>query len=245
MAQRRMFSPKIVSSDAFLDMPTSTQALYFHLGMHADDDGFVNPRFVMRLAGASEDDLKVLITKRFVLPFENGVIVIKHWKINNQVRIDRYRPTIYTEQIKTLRTKENGAYTDVWQPNGNQMATQYRLGKDSKYNAASAALPEVSLGAESNAKATAPTIHHQTKELFDYYNDQFLKRISKEKPTFSWGRCEKQAKPFLNTFGLEKLKQMVDLYFDANNKFYRDSGWGLQVFLMDTVIHSLSLKIKK
>lgn len=112
MAQRRMFSPDIVGSDAFLDMPTSSQALYFHLGMYADDDGFVNPKRIMRMVGVQDDDLKVLISKRFVLPFENGVVVIKHWKINNLVRKDWYKETPYIEQKKTLYLKESGAYTD-------------------------------------------------------------------------------------------------------------------------------------
>lgn len=106
-----MFSPEIVQSDAFLDMPVSSQALYFHLGMRADDDGFVNPQTVMRTIGATPDDLKVLLGKRFVLPFENGVVVVKHWRINNFVRKDRYKPTLYEDQKKKLRVKENGAYT--------------------------------------------------------------------------------------------------------------------------------------
>jgi len=109
---RRMFSPNIVSSDAFIDMPISTQALYFHLGMNADDDGFVNPKRVMRMIGISDDDLKILVSKRFVLPFENGVVVIKHWRMNNLVRKDWYRPTVYVEQKNLLFIKENGVYTD-------------------------------------------------------------------------------------------------------------------------------------
>jgi hypothetical protein len=132
MSQRRLFSPDIVKSDAFLDMPISTQALYFHLGMDADDDGFVNPKKVMRMIGTSDDDLKVLITKRFVLPFESGVVVIKHWLIHNSIRKDRYNETRYTEEKKTLYIKENKAYTEVAttrQPLGNQMAPQVKLSK--------------------------------------------------------------------------------------------------------------------
>ena len=129
MAQRRLFSPDIVSSDAFLEMPSSTQALYFHLGMNADDDGFVSPKRIMRAIGVSEDDLKVLLAKRFALPFESGVIVIKHWLIHNTIRKDRYKPTRYLDEKKTLQIKENGAYTDVWQPNGNQMVPQVKLSK--------------------------------------------------------------------------------------------------------------------
>lgn len=132
MAQRRMFSPAIVESDAFLDMPISTQALYFHLGMFADDDGFVNPKKIMRMLGVSDDDLKVLITKRFILPFETGVVVIKHWLIHNMIRKDRYKETMYLAEKNGLAIKDNGSYTELdtsRQPNGNQRVPQVRLGK--------------------------------------------------------------------------------------------------------------------
>jgi len=106
-----MFSEKIVCSDAFMEMPTSTQALYFHLGMKVDDDGFVNPKMIMRMIGANEDELKVLIGKKFVIPFQNGVIVLKHHRINNNFDKYNYRPTVYSEELKTLYIKENNAYT--------------------------------------------------------------------------------------------------------------------------------------
>lgn len=145
MAEKRMFTQKIVDSDAFLDMPLSTQALYFHLNMHADDDGFVNnPKKIQRVIGASLDDLKLLIAKRFILVFENGVIVIKHWRMHNLLRKDRYNPTQYQDQMERLELKDNGAYTEKlpepleikesesvatrWQPDDNQMA--HRIGKD-------------------------------------------------------------------------------------------------------------------
>jgi hypothetical protein len=121
-----MFSLKIVASDAFLDMPVSARELYFQLGMYADDDGFINPKKVVRMIGASDDDLKLLVVKRFVLPFENGVIVIKHWLINNLVRKDFYQPTVYIEEKSTLKIKENKAYTE----NVNNLLPQVRLGKD-------------------------------------------------------------------------------------------------------------------
>jgi hypothetical protein len=97
-----MFSSQIVSSDDFLEMPLTSQALYFHLGMSADDDGFVSPRKVLRMTGAGQDDLKVLIAKNFVIPFESGVIVITHWKQNNYLRNDRYTPTIYKAERERL-----------------------------------------------------------------------------------------------------------------------------------------------
>ena len=139
MAERRMFTMKIVDSDAFLDMPLSAQALYFHLNMRADDDGFVNnPKKIQRMIGANDDDLKMLIAKRFILAFDSGIVVIKHWRMHNLLRKDRYHPTQYQDDYKRLYFNDNGAYTDhpkslatTWQPSDNQVATETRLGKDS------------------------------------------------------------------------------------------------------------------
>lgn len=134
-----MFAKTIIDSDAFLDMPLSTQCLYFHLSMRADDDGFINnPKKVQKMIGASDDDLKLLIMKNFIIPFESGIVVIKHWKIHNYIRNDRYKPTAYQEERQELEYKNNGAYTfkkdipliENGIPNGNQMETQVRLGKD-------------------------------------------------------------------------------------------------------------------
>ena len=125
MAQRRMFSPQIVASEEFLTMPISSQALYFHLGMNADDDGFVQPKVIMRSIGSGDDDLKVLLTKRFLLHFESGVVVIKHWLIHNLIQKDRYHPTRFQDEKKALYIKENKAYTD----SVNKMLPEVRLGK--------------------------------------------------------------------------------------------------------------------
>lgn len=112
MAQRRMMSMHIIDSDAFLDMPTSSQNLYMHMLMRADDDGFVsNPKKISRMVGASEDDFKVLIGKKFVIPFESGICVIKHWRIHNYIQKDRYQETKYLEEKGLLEVKENGAYS--------------------------------------------------------------------------------------------------------------------------------------
>ena len=136
MAERRMFAKSIVLSDAFLDMPMSARCLYFTLGMFADDDGFVDsPKGIMRQCGASNDDLNVLIAKRFVILFESGVIVIKHWRINNYLRSDRYKETNYTDEKSLLEVKGNDAYTlkdGVGIPNmGIPSIGKDRLGKDS------------------------------------------------------------------------------------------------------------------
>lgn len=112
MANKRMFCMSIVDSDAFLEMPLSTQCLYFHLNMRADDDGFIgNPKRIMRVIGASEDDLKLLIAKRFILVFDDGVIVIKHWRMHNTIQKDRYTPTVYQDELNTLFIKSNKSYS--------------------------------------------------------------------------------------------------------------------------------------
>lgn len=139
MAEKRMFSKVIVDSDAFLDMPLSTQALYFHLSMRADDDGFLNnARKIQRLVGASDDDLRLLLMKRFVIGFEDGILVIKHWRMNNYLRKDRYTPTVYQDEYAMLGVKKNGSYTlektdgiQAGIPDGSQCVTQVSIGKDS------------------------------------------------------------------------------------------------------------------
>ena len=131
MAERRMFAKTIIDSDSFLDLPMSSQALYFHLSMRADDDGFLNnPKKIQRMIGATEDDLKLLIAKNFILTFESGIIVIKHWKIHNYIQKDRYKPTVYQEEKELLSVKDNGSYT-LGIPDVYKMETQVRLGKDS------------------------------------------------------------------------------------------------------------------
>ena len=164
MAERRMFAKTIIDSDAFLSMPMSTQALYFHLAMRADDDGFVNgPKKIARMVGAAEDDMKILIGKRYILVFASGVIVIKHWRIHNYIQCDRYKPTLYQEEKSTLVIKGNKSYTEVARlptlvkgpetidntdviQNGYKMDTQVSLGKVS-----------LEIGKESIESADAPS----------------------------------------------------------------------------------------
>lgn len=127
-----MFAKTIVLSDAFLDMPLSARCLYFTLGMLADDDGFINsPRSIMRQCGASDDDMRILLARKFVLAFESGIIVIKHWRINNYLRNDRYKETVYTEEYKQLTTEKNGAYTLGIPSNGIPSIGKVSIGKNS------------------------------------------------------------------------------------------------------------------
>lgn len=154
MAERRMFAKTIIDSDAFLDMPLSAQALYFHLSMRADDEGFVgNPKRIRSMVGASEDDLKLLLMKRFILAFESGVVVIKHWKIHNYIQSDRCKPTTYIEEKNTLTLDGKKAYiekvdTDCIQ-NGYNSDAQYRLGQGS--------IDQHSIGEGNSADGAAPT----------------------------------------------------------------------------------------
>ena len=125
-----MFAKTIVTSDAFLDMPLSARCLYFTLGMFADDDGFVNnPKSIMRQVGASTDDLNLLLAKRFILAFDSGVIVIKHWRIHNYIQKDRYKETKYIEERATLMLDEKGEYTECIQ-DVSIRDTQVSIGKD-------------------------------------------------------------------------------------------------------------------
>lgn len=193
MAERRMFTKKIVDSDAFLDMPLSSQALYFHLNMRADDDGFVNnPKRIQRTIGASEDDLKLLIAKRFLICFENGVVVIKHWRMHNLLRKDRYNSTQYVEQMESLEIKGNGAYTEridpdddipllngnqvttEWQPNGNQTAPQYSVVKDS--------IDQISLDQEREEKKSKPIRHKYGEYGNVLLSDDDLEKLKSEFP---------------------------------------------------------------
>ena len=125
-----MFSKQIVQTDAFLDMPQTAQLLYFHLSMEGDDDGFVSsPKKVMKIIGAGDDNYKLLVAKRFIIPVDSGVCVIKHWRIHNYIQNDRYQPTKYIDEKNTLVLKDNLSYTECIH-DVSIMDSQDRLGKD-------------------------------------------------------------------------------------------------------------------
>lgn len=176
MAERRMFAKTIVTSDAFLDMPPTARSLYMLLGVMADDDGFVNnPRSIMRMSGAAEDDMKLLIVKRFVLTFESGVVVIKHWRIHNLIQKDRYKETKYLTEKSTLVLDENNAYTEInsvvypecIQP-VSKPEPQVRLGKDSLGKSSIGEdiddAPDINVGHKTNQKRFVPPAVEQVRE---------------------------------------------------------------------------------
>ncbi|WP_416693696.1 DNA replication protein [Enterococcus faecalis] len=188
-----MFAKTIIDSDAFLDMPLSTQSLYFHLSMRADDDGFINnPKKIQRMVGCGDDDLKLLMAKRFILVFDSGVIVIKHWKIHNYIRNDRYKPTLYQEEKAELAEKNSKAYTFKTEviesenhlgiPDDNrmgyQMDTQVRLGKD-----------RLVKDKKKNSVEPSSTMHELFEKVWKTYpkktnkkkaREQFLKKFKTE-----------------------------------------------------------------
>ena len=155
-----MFSKSVIDSDMFLDMPLSAQALYFHLSMRADDDGFVNnPKKIQRMIGASDDDCKILIAKKFIIPFESGIVVIRHWKIHNYIQKDRYKETVYLDEKSQIATDRTGAYVSEPCPECIQpvskLDTQVRLGKDS---IGKDRLEEESEGQKKRKRFTPPTV---------------------------------------------------------------------------------------
>lgn len=210
MAERRMFAKTIVLSDAFLDLPMSARCLYFTLGMLADDDGFVNsPKSIMRQCGASNDDLKVLLAKKFILAFETGVIVIKHWRINNYLRNDRYTETKYVDEKALLTVDETGIYHSGI-PGGIPNSGIPSIGKDR--------LDKVSLGKDSvegeqkRKRFTPPTLKEITayvsengfsvdpERFLDYYQSNGWKvgkvPMKDWKATVrNWSRKDKEKQP--------------------------------------------------
>lgn len=198
MAERRMFSKKITEADQFTELPPTTQALYFHLCMSADDDGFSNEiRKSMFNAHASTTDFNTLVDKRFIIPFDSGVIVIKHWKMHNLIRNDRYKETQFVEEKAMLLLKKNGAYTEadtVGIPSVNQTDTQYRLGEDS---VGKDRLGEDRQGKDNScAKSTS-----EIDERFDRFWDEYPRHEKKKDARKAFGA--------LNVTD-ELLEQMLD-----------------------------------
>ena len=187
MAERRMMSKSIIKSDTFLDMPATTQNLYFHMLLDADDDGFINaPKSIMRMIRAKDDDMKVLTAKQFVIPFESGVVVIKDWKIHNYIQNDRYKPStlperdllnIQKDKTYTLKNDVSRMDTECIQPVsiGKDRLGKVRLGKDR-------------IGKDRVGKDSIDTLCHVSHDIVDKSHIEIieylnLKTGSKFKPT--------------------------------------------------------------
>mgnify|MGYP000286214162 FL=1 len=218
MAERRMFAKTIIDSDAFLDMPVTARLLYYDLGMRADDDGFINsPKKIMRITGASSDDMNILIMRKFIIPFDSGVVVIKHWRIHNYIRKDTYVETKYKDEKEQLMLDENNAYTakkmqllQLRDEYVDESSTQVRLGKDS--------IGKDSIGKDSIEKnigdATAP--HTQVETVIQEKNSETAARKKREqfiKPTVE------EIEKFAHEYNLTKLDPQY--FYD----YYESNGW--------------------
>lgn len=209
MAERRMFAKTIIDSDAFLDMPLSTQALYFHLSMRADDEGFVNnPKKIQRMTGASDDDVKLLIAKRFIIPFESGVCVIKHWLIHNYIQKDRFKPTVYKDERAALAVKQNKSYslmeTECIQ-NVSNLETQVRLGKDriGKVSIGEGSIGECEGETADKPPANPPVPYEQIKKLYNSMCPSFSRCT-----VMSEARKKTIKARFINGYTLEDFKTL-------------------------------------
>lgn len=194
MAERRMFTKKITDADAFTELPPTSQALYFHLCMGADDDGFSNQiRRAMFSAHADRHDFELLVQKRFIIPFESGVIVIKHWKMHNLIKSDRYKETSYMEEKAMLVLKDNGVYSSEnlgtqvepnWNPSGTQVEPQVRLGKVS--------LGKDRLGEDSSGNILEHPAQDSVKERFEYLWNLYPNKKGKKQALAAFQRALKK-----------------------------------------------------
>lgn len=237
MAEKRMFAKTIVLSDAFLDMPLTARCLYFTLGMLADDDGFVNsPKSIMRQCGASVDDLNVLLSKKFLLAFESGVIVIKHWRINNYLRNDRYHETTYISEKNELLIDEQGVYhkTDDYEvgiPSSGIPSSgipredknrldKIRLDKNSIGEGSETAPPSA------DEEEEHPNTRHNFQEVTKAWNELKpfgVNSVTKVVPTTERGKCLKAR---IADYGLDDVLKAIDLvkqskFLQGNN----DRDW--------------------
>ena len=187
MAQRRMFSKNVARTDQFLDMSQSAQNLYFHLGLEADDDGFVSPKMIMRMLGSTQDDFTMLVIRGFIIPFQSGVIVIRHWKINNELKSDRYKPSIRMERKQILIDNDNVyQHEDEYDPNGTQQEVNElkRLQDKSVPKLDTKWKQNVSVGKDSIGKVS---IVKDSKETNNEYSDKTLEvcKVLQIEPTKS------------------------------------------------------------
>ena len=214
-----MFSKQIIDSDAFLEMPLSTQALYFHLSMRADDDGFVdNPKKIQRMVSASGDDLKLLIAKRYILIFDSGVIVIKHWRIHNTLKTDRYKETVYIEEKAMLDIKKNKSYTEknklkeVEIQQGNQVITEWNQNGTTLETQVS--IDKISIDIDKK----------EIKHKFGEFDHVRLKESESNKLIAELGQ---------ETF--DKCIKKLDEYIQETGKKYKDHNLTIRRWVIDAV----------
>ena len=213
MAQKRMFNNLVIGNDDFLEMPDSAQNLYFHLSMQADDDGFVdNWKSIMRMTGKKEDDLKILIAKSFVIPFDTGVIVIKHWRLNNYIQKDRYKETIHIFEKAQLLTDENNVYnldTNCIHSIDKIRLDKNSIDKNSIYNIYGQNLDEKEI-------PEAEILENWEVQFNEFYN-KYPKKVKKQ-DVMKWFKKNKPSNELFSTM----MNSLED--FIISKEWQRDSG---------------------
>lgn len=256
MAEKRMFAKSIVLSDDFLDMPATTRCLYFTLNMLADDDGFVNsPKSIMRQCMATEDDMRILLAKCYLIPFESGIVVIRHWRINNYLRCDRYTPTKYLDEKAQLLIEKDGSYSRIESPVmvENTEVKKIEIEKkepkeenlfvDFETHEEKAAEAETS---KKNEKKTVPLLEREPKNDIEKVEKAYLENYSLlyksgivklEKPVVNWSVCRKLTKEVIKKYGVDMIIGAVKK--SLSNDFCVMRGYPLTTILSAGVLSEL------
>ena len=208
MAEKRMFSKSIIDSDSFLDMPLSTQALYFHLSMRADDDGFLNnSKKIMRVIGANQNDMDLLLVKKFIISFEDGICVIKHWRIHNYIQNDRYHETNYKQEKSMLCIDDNKAYT--LEDTGKKLIGNKVMYTDCIQNGSSDKTREDKIREDKTREDNKENVVGGGVDIFSYFQQRGFVSIS--------SMMAQDITELVNEYSVEELKKAVDIA-DDNQK---------------------------
>jgi hypothetical protein len=265
MATKRMFNTWITNSDNFLDLPATTRLLYYDLNMNADDDGFVTPKKIMRMTGATINDLKGLVTSNLIIPFDSGVIVITHWRVHNNLRKDTYKSTIYQNEFKSILLN----FINVYEP-----VTQIRLDQNSKEEVfvnseeltstgnytkknpmykederkfSDDFIPvidyETGLKTERPAAADKATAEMKAnaKNIFDHYKSLYTRFIITDRPVFIHlsPKIRKLLYTALRRYGKERLTELLEAYINSDTPLFKKASWSIDVFLSSSVLFQL------
>lgn len=248
MAEKRMFTKSIVLSDDFLDMPMSARCLYFTLGMLADDDGFINsPKSIMRQCGASLDDMRILIAKKYLLEFDTGVIVIRHWRLNNYLRSDRYTQTSCIRELEQIATDKSGAYFKLAEIS-ESVSAEIPEAEETKEIEAVEETSEVERKPEKKpaAEKKKPLAEREPVNDIERVEKEYLRNYSQlhglgiirmEKPIINWTASRKMTKDAIRKYGVGVVLEAVRK--SMNNRFCINKGYTLTTILSAGVLAGL------
>lgn len=257
MSEKRMFAKSIVLSDDFLDMPATARCLYFTLNMLADDDGFVNsPKSIMRQCMATIDDMKILFAKCYLIPFDSGIVVIRHWRINNYLRCDRYKPTVYLEEKSHLVIEKDGSYSKIENQSGNAQIEPAVAVQEIADSDSAAEQPTEIDGQEAEEKSAeakkekkekiAPLTEREPrndiekveKEYLVNYNRLYTLGVLKsQKPVINWTVSRKLTKEVIKKYGVDVIVDAVRK--SLGNNFCIFKGYSLTTILSSGVLAEL------